>query len=210
MDIRERFYIEKKTELHALDLIGGRGYEVSFPGEAGRHKLPKHQRPAIYETMVRAIPGPGIHVLSVGRKGADPAATYAHLLVELQQWAEAEDTYIFLMYDGKELGRGEGPEAQDAILRNHAVLRDLHRELPIQTRRIIEDVVTKDSRYSQFVQAADLLAYGTFYYDVWRNPDRWSKQSQEAQAGRYRVEMTRTYADLLTRFEDMPTFRWFD
>lgn len=210
MSIQDRFYVGKKTELHALDLMAGRGYHVTPPDAAESRTVSKHQRPAIYKTMVRSIPGPGVHVLTVGRAGADPAATYAHLLAELQDWAEAEDTYIFLMYDGKELGRGDGVEKEDTILRNHSALRDLHRELPIQSRRIIEDVVTKDSRYSQFMQAADLLAYGTYYHDVWRNPDRWSKQARTAQTSPVRVQMTRDYVDLLGRFDQQPIFRWFD
>ncbi|GAF49493.1 hypothetical protein, partial [Rhodococcus wratislaviensis] len=79
--------------------------------------------------MTLAIPGAGIRVMTVAKKGANPTGTYEHLLAELQQWAEEEDTYIFLMYDGKELGRSNSVEDEDIILRNHAALRDLHREL---------------------------------------------------------------------------------
>lgn len=42
--------------------------------------------------------------------------------------------------------------------------RQVHRELAITTRRIIEDEVLRDSAESHFIQMADACAYAAFFY----------------------------------------------
>ncbi|NKU27243.1 hypothetical protein GS886_26395 [Rhodococcus hoagii] len=136
---------------------------------------------------------------------------YALLLEELEKWATQEDSYLLMMYDGKELGRGDSVESEDAILRDHSPLRALHRELPIKSRR--ESLRTSSPRtvvYSQFIQAVDLLAYGAFYHDVWQNPDRWPRKVRDAQSADQRIRMTRYFAQTLDKFDTVPNFVWVD
>ncbi|MBM4515519.1 DUF3800 domain-containing protein [Rhodococcus hoagii] len=207
--ISSRFGISKNAELHASPLMGGRNIRGSALGDE-KQRITKHQAPTIYRDMVSAVPGPGVHLITVGVKGSDSMTAYALLLEELEKWATQEDSYLLMMYDGKELGRGDSVESEDAILRDHSPLRALHRELPIKSRRIIEDVVTKDSRYSQFIQAVDLLAYGAFYHDVWQNPDRWPRKVRDAQSADQRIRMTRYFAQTLDKFDTVPNFVWVD
>ncbi|MBK5237805.1 MAG: DUF3800 domain-containing protein [Actinomycetales bacterium] len=39
----------------------------------------------------------------------------------------------------------------------------MHRDLSITNRRVVEDVIMQDSKYSQLIQAADLAAYAAFH-----------------------------------------------
>lgn len=208
--VHERFLVKKKSELHAVTLIGGQGYVTSEPGEEPVRRVPNHQRPTIYRDMVNAIPGPGIRLITVAKRGSDSTAAYSALLLKLEEWARVEDSYLLLMYDGRELGRSDSAKEEDTIQRSHAPLRNLHRELPLRSRRIIEDVITKDSSFSQFIQAADLLAYGAFYYDVWTHPERWSVKTRLAQEKDSRVQATRYFAKLMDEWEETPQFEWFD
>lgn len=160
--------------------------------------------------MINAVPGQGIRLVTVAKQGANPTAAYATLLLKLEEWAHDHDTYLLLMYDGRELGRSDNVKSEDTIQRSHAPLRNLHRELPLRSRRIIEDIITKDSKFSQFIQAADMLAYGAYYHDVWSNPDRWSSKTRIAQATDSRVQVTRHFAKLIDVWEEKPQFEWFD
>ncbi|MGW9425403.1 DUF3800 domain-containing protein [Streptomyces koyangensis] len=51
-----------------------------------------------------------------------------------------------------------------------------HRSLPLYTRRVLEDPVMQDSRYSQFIQAADMVGYAAFHHLMLGRPEVWPKQ----------------------------------
>jgi hypothetical protein len=58
----------------------------------------------------------------------------------------------------------------------------VHRELDIQARRVLEDPIIHDSKYSQLVQAADLVAYAT-YHHLWQATDLWPKNAKSGEPG---------------------------
>jgi Protein of unknown function (DUF3800) len=52
-----------------------------------------------------------------------------------------------------------------------AELTTAHRELDLSSRAIVEDPWKRDARHSQWLQAADFVAYAAFQHIV-RRPDR--------------------------------------
>jgi hypothetical protein len=40
---------------------------------------------------------------------------------------------------------------------------------------VLEDPIMQDSRYSQFIQAADMVGYAAFHHLVGLHPDIWPK-----------------------------------
>lgn len=157
--------LPKTVELHANVLMAGRGYR-DYP------RMSSHSaRGSLYRVMLKSVPGAGVELLSVGSASTVTHECYGLLIAALENWAHERDEYILVFYDGRELGH-DGDD-QDQVIRNNAHYRSAHRALPITTRRVLEDVVTQDSRFSQLMQAADLLAYGTWHLDVKQNPTRW-------------------------------------
>lgn len=75
------------------------------------------------------------------------AAVYLRLVQELDAQHRSDGTLALISMDGD----GSDPSYHDA-----------HRSLSLDTRHIIEDPVFHDSRRSQLVQMADLVAYTAF------------------------------------------------
>ena len=93
----------------------------------------------------------------------------------------ANDTFLMVFYDGQQglaaPGDDSTPEELSELwttaVRNAAPYRKVHRDLELTTRRVIEDVIMQDSRYSQLIQAADLIAYGAFQRHLQDHPEIW-------------------------------------
>jgi hypothetical protein len=75
------------------------------------------------------------------------AEVYQELLQALNDHHRAEDSYALIGMDGN----GSDPTYYNA-----------HRSLPLNTRHLIEDPMFHDSRQSQLMQMADLVAYTVF------------------------------------------------
>ncbi|MGI5054912.1 DUF3800 domain-containing protein, partial [Streptomyces sp. JAC18] len=115
---------------------------------------------------------------------AQIAQVYQGFVDHLELWALKQDTRVVIMYDGQ-----AGPEdtsgmeqevAQklwDQAVRNASPYRAAHRQLPLTTRRVLEDPIMQDSRYSQFIQAADMVGYAAFHHLVLARPDVWPKMN---------------------------------
>ncbi|XYX63177.1 hypothetical protein ACAE71_03026 (plasmid) [Clavibacter nebraskensis] len=124
---------------------------------------------------------PRFAVVTVGMSDRSKPVAYARFIAWLEDWAEREGTYVMVLYDGQQ-GLGspgedlESPrdrELWETAIRDAAPYREVHRSLDIKSRRVVEDVVMQDSRYSQLIQAADLVAYGAYQKHRQGHPEIW-------------------------------------
>lgn len=175
--INAEFGVSKTTELHAVDLYKGRGLRAT---SSGRTLTPK-QRAAMGRIMLSHLAKPeGVQVVTLAMSEPSKPMGYARLISWLDRWADDNDTTVMVLYDGRQ-GYPASPsdterqalDKWETALRDASPLRDVHRNLPITTRRIVEDVVMQDSRYNQLIQAADLVAYGAFHKHVQEHQEIW-------------------------------------
>ena len=90
--------------------------------------------------------GLDLPVLSVHREGSQRRmALYRALLDRLDVWLADREALGVVVMDGEDQS-----------------YRSVHRDLPLATRRIIEDTRLQGSHDSQFVQVADLVAHAAF------------------------------------------------
>jgi len=71
-------------------------------------------------------------------------------------------------------------QQQESAYRNGVHYRNVHRNLQLSTRRVIEDPVMQDSRSSQLIQAADLTAYAA-YQHLWGERQIWPRGGRHGQ-----------------------------
>ncbi|GAA4719282.1 hypothetical protein GCM10023216_04880 [Isoptericola chiayiensis] len=188
-DIHRQFGVGKNTELHANLLYKGRGRFCESSTEERRFGT--RQRAATGRIMLNSLARvPGWQAVTIASPEVRKPRLYAQFVAWLEDWAEACDDHLLVFYDGKQgahAGQGE-PDATElsemweSAVRNAAPFRRAHRDLDIATRRVVEDVVMQDSRYSQFIQAADLIAYGAYHRHRQERPDIWGEGKVVADA----------------------------
>lgn len=134
--------------LHATDWVAGRGRpSQDLDGEINRSKPLRWRE---YLGALEALASTTeLRVLTVCRPGSDRAATYRILMRWIDELLAAENDHGLLIVDG------DGAE-----------LRTMHRELDITSRAIVEDPWKRDARESQWIQAADFVAYAAFHHVV--------------------------------------------
>lgn len=179
-EIHRAFGVPKLRELHANELYKGRGRYCE--SSADNRRFGAAQRAATGRIMLSHLSKrSAFTVLTVGSTDRSPATLYARFVARLEDWAEARDTRVLVFYDGQQ-GTDEAPELDPAQRRNiweravrsAAPYRAAHRALELRSRRIREDPMMQDSRYSQLIQAADLLAYGAYHRHRQRHPEIWT------------------------------------
>ncbi|HIZ38257.1 MAG TPA: DUF3800 domain-containing protein [Candidatus Ruania gallistercoris] len=158
--LRSRYGVRVDKELHGTEFINGRG-DVSddrarlaptfFDGQGNLLSKQLGQAIAVDSlallqncTFIRA----GAVWCSVkhGRDfTAEKYALYGRLLAKLERELSSSNTYGLIVMDG------EDPN-----------FRAEHRNLKLDQRHIVEDPVMQDSKRSQMVQMADLVAYTAF------------------------------------------------
>lgn len=156
LDLRKSLYatysVPPSTELHATKLIGGR----DNPAIAGNLNDSKALRRDLVEEALEAI-GQNSYIkigsvyrLTTARGRAyydERADVYGELVEHLDRRLTAADEYATIFMDG------DGSD-QSYFQR--------HRDLPLATRRILEDPLFQLSHVSQWVQMADLVAWTTY------------------------------------------------
>lgn len=179
-EIHRIFGVPKSRELHSTELYKGRGHFCDTPQQEADFGL--GQRAAVGRIMLSALAKHGkFEVLTVGTAERVKPTTYARFVAWLEDWALAHDTYLLIFYDGQQgldrPGVLPGPDRQrelwETALRDATPYREVHRGLDIKSRRVIEDVIMQDSRYSQLIQAADLMAYGAYHKHLQEHPEIW-------------------------------------
>jgi Protein of unknown function (DUF3800) len=145
--------VDVDYRLHATEWVAGRGRPSKDPSA-----VLNRSKPARWQTYVSALDGlaelPDMKVLSVAGPGRERAAVYRQLMHQMERLLAVEQTQALVVVDGN------GPE-----------LRLLHRELSLASRRIVEDPWKRDARETQWLQAADFVAYAAFQHMA-RRPDR--------------------------------------
>lgn len=159
LEMRKALYrdhsVPPAEELHATKFINGRD-RISTRSELSDRTEWKTLGRAVALDCLAAIKACNdLRIGAVYRrttaKGSDyyleRGRVYEELLRQFNDQHRADDTYAFLSMDGD----GSDPTYYDA-----------HRSLPLDSRHIIEDPMFHDSRRSQWVQMADLVAYVAF------------------------------------------------
>ncbi|GMA36842.1 DUF3800 domain-containing protein [Demequina litorisediminis] len=158
MSLRKEFYrdhqVPPSAELHATKYVNGRtSITTAFSDDLEERKALGR---AIAERCLETLASqPAISTGAVYRrteaKGRDyhreRGDVYRNLVHRWDAEHRAADTYALVSMDG---------DGSDATYLN------AHRSLPLDTRHVIEDPMMHDSKSSQWVQMADLVAYSVF------------------------------------------------
>lgn len=178
-EIHREFAVLKHSEIHANDLYKGRGSYCAT--DAGNKSFGSDKRAAAGRILLRRLSDAPFIAVTYATSIVSKPTAYARAIARLEDWASEHDTYLLICYDGQQGlgGRDEvvtaerGRELWDRVVRDAKPYREVHRALPIEDRRIIEDPVMQDSRYSQLIQAADLIAYGAYHRHKQDHPEIW-------------------------------------
>lgn len=158
LDTRKRlwreFSVPVTTELHTTEYVNGRGRISPKIPERHIHDGVEHWkdfgREVAEECLETMRCTEGLRVGAVWRRGnprkihQTKTDTYAALVHRLEKELVLSDSLGLVFMDGD----GSDPS-----------YRSTHRKLDLKKRRVIEDAVHIDSRSSQLVQMADLVAW---------------------------------------------------
>ncbi len=138
--------LAKTCELHAGKFVSGRGWPSQADPGAAINRDHDLRRAIYFRALDTIAADPDLAVVTVDHLGGqDRSATYLGLLAHLHRWRAAHDSHGLVVMDGED-----------------QLYPRLHRTLPLEGRRIVEDSWLQESRTSQFVQIADLVAHAAF------------------------------------------------
>ena len=151
------FRIPVVKELHTTDYVNGRGRISTKVPDRHVHNGVEYWKDFGREVAVECLDtlrcAEGLSVGSVFRRAEphDIAATkqqlYADLINQLERELVRTDSLALVFMDG------DGSDTS---------YRSTHRGLPLSARRVVEDAVHLDSKMSQLVQMADLVAWSAY------------------------------------------------
>jgi Protein of unknown function (DUF3800) len=145
--------VDVDYRLHATHWVAGRGRAATNPRSDLDRSKPSRWRE--YVAALQALrAAPGLSLLTVAKEGVDRANTYRRLMRQINAWLREADEHALVIIDG-----------------DNDELRTLHGELALDARRTVEDPWKRDARESQWLQAADFVAFAA-YQHVARRPER--------------------------------------
>jgi hypothetical protein len=143
-----------QKELHTTDYVNGRGHISKHIPDRHIHHGVEFWKDFGREVALNCLETlrctEGLIVGSAHRMGSPPAIAdtkrelYGDLIAEFEAELEAADSLGIVVMDGDGSDRSYRPT---------------HRQLKLSERRIIEDAIHLDSKTSQLVQMADLVAW---------------------------------------------------
>lgn len=153
--------IPKKYELHATQFANGRG-NPSLDDTWNRRKA--NRSAVLDETFERFATWDWMTIGTIYSNSESHRESfkkkrhrvYSHLIHHLDEQLRSADEWGTLVMDG------DGSDTSYI---------SAHRELPLETRSLLEDPSFQSSSRSQWVQIADLVAYAA-YQDVARIPEK--------------------------------------
>jgi hypothetical protein len=179
--LTETWGVRKHTELHGVELARGRG---SYCASDEQERVFKNRgiRLRAYDLMLAALADcDGLIVTTVCSPTAHMPTAYARFVEHLEGWARDLDSHVLVVLDGQQGPldtTGVPSEKVEAAVqvahRNAMPYRRVHRGLELRRRRVIEDPIVQDSRSSQLIQAADLVAYAATHW-LWSNTTIWPR-----------------------------------
>lgn len=183
-EIHQTFGVLKKSEIHANELYKGRGSYCA--SEAEDRKFGSDKRAAAGRILLTALSRAKFEVVTLGTSEVSKPQAYARAIAWLEKWALERAAFLLVFYDGQQglAGKDENPTADESrelwerAIRDARPYREAHRDLDIRARRILEDPVMQDSRFSQLIQAADLVAYGAYQRHRQEHPELWGTKSK--------------------------------
>ena len=148
-DLEVRFEIPVLYEIHSVKFFAGRGR----PSIDASHVVNTSRalRRAIGEEALHLIADLGLRTLTVTRRGNAVRPAYAGLLRRVEQELSELESVGIVIVDGQD---------------EDSVYWSAHRDLPLTTRRVIEDPWMQPSHGSQLVQMADIVAYSAHQFVV--------------------------------------------
>lgn len=178
-EIKTKFGIDKNAELHASKLLKARGRYASK--DAPNAYISPENRELAFSYMISAIASSeSVHTHTIVTNTGSAPLAYENFLLWLNAWAISVDQHVIVFYDGKD---GSNLEDDNNPSQIHAELemayrsarpyKLAHRKLDISNRRILEDVIMQDSKSSQLIQAADLVASCGLNFSRRNNPGWW-------------------------------------
>ncbi len=151
--LRREHGVDVDYRLHATAWVAGRGRAATNP----RSDLDR-SRPARWREYVSALQAlavePSLSIVTVTHPGVDRPSAYRLLLRRITVLLDDAGSYGLVVVDG-----------------DNEELRTLHTELDHDSRRIVEDPWKRDARESQWLQAADFVAFAA-YQHMARRPER--------------------------------------
>ncbi|WP_315069764.1 DUF3800 domain-containing protein [uncultured Microbacterium sp.] len=182
-EIYREFGVLKNREIHANHLYKGRKSYCETPKENARFGSDK--RAATGRVLLSWLAKAPCTTITFGTTEVSKSKAYARAIAALEDWAVTNDTYLLVFYDGQqglaapdeEVTAEKSRELWETAIRDAKPYREVHRGLDITERRIIEDPMMQDSKYSQLIQAVDLIAYGAFHLHKQNHPEIWGTSS---------------------------------
>lgn len=182
-EIYNEFRVLKNREIHANHLYKGRKSYCETPEEDARFGTAK--RAAAGRVLLSWLAKASFTTLTFGTAERSKPKAYARAIAALEDWATENDTFLLVFYDGQqglaapdeEVTAERSRELWETAIRDAKPYREVHRDLDIDNRRIIEDPIMQDSKYSQLIQAVDLIAYGAYHLHKQNHPDLWGTSS---------------------------------